>query len=136
LDLAMASARLAEELSPAGMGVLPGNPNSPREQRGQDGRSVLSTGDDRQAESPESWLQRSPGMLELREARHPLLTSAVPISLRLGGDERVLLITGPNTGGKTVALKTVGLLCLMAQSGLPVPAEAGSTLPVFEEVLA
>jgi DNA mismatch repair protein MutS2 len=113
LDLAMASARLAEELSPAGMGVLP-DEESP----------------------PETWLQRSPGVLDLREARHPLLTSPVPISLRLGGDDRVLLITGPNTGGKTVALKTAGLLCLMAQSGLPVPAEAGSTLPVLEEVLA
>ncbi len=75
-------------------------------------------------------------MLDLREARHPLLTAPVPISLRLGGDDRVLLVTGPNTGGKTVALKTVGLLCLMAQAGLPVPASPGSTLPVFEEVLA
>jgi DNA mismatch repair protein MutS2 len=113
LDLAMAAARLAEELSTGGMKVLPG-----------------------EEVSPEAWLQRSPGRLDLREARHPLLSAPVPISLHLGGDERVLLITGPNTGGKTVALKTAGLLCLMAQSGLPVPVEPGSTLPVFEEVLA
>jgi DNA mismatch repair protein MutS2 len=118
LDLALSAARLAEELSPAGMSVLPGDTEANNDA------------------APERWLQRSPGTLDLREARHPLLKSPVPISLHIGGDDRVLLITGPNTGGKTVALKTVGLLCLMAQSGLPVPAEPGSTLPVLEEVLA
>ncbi len=122
LNLALSAARMAEELSPAGMSVLPGVTDA------NDG-----AGEDT---APEKWLQRSPGVLDLREARHPLLAAPVPISLRIGGDDRVLLITGPNTGGKTVALKTVGLLCLMAQSGLPVPAEPGSTLPVLEEVLA
>lgn len=81
--------------------------------------------------------------LVLREARHPLLEdvlrrqakAVVPISLSLTGADRTLLISGPNTGGKTVTLKTVGLLALMAQAGLPVPC-AEAELPVFSEVLA
>ena len=79
----------------------------------------------------------------LSDARHPLLADVlrrqrkdvVPISLELSRETRTLLISGPNTGGKTVALKTVGLLSLMAQSGLPVPA-AEAEFPVFEQVLA
>ena len=98
------------------------------------------------------------GRLILRDARHPLLErnlksktppsrqirgkegtpaagSVVPISIELEGNRRELIITGPNTGGKTVALKTVGLLALMAQSGIPVPASRMET-PVFDSVLA
>lgn len=136
LDLVMSAARFAEELSPSGRSVLPEvEPSTPAPLPAR-ARDEYSTERRPDETGPEAWLQRSPGVIELREARHPLLAAPVPISLRMGGDDRVLLITGPNTGGKTVALKTVGLLCLMAQSGLPVPAEPGSTLPVLEEVLA
>jgi DNA mismatch repair protein MutS2 len=72
---------------------------------------------------------------ELRGARHPLLERAVPIDVVLDPPSRVLLITGPNTGGKTVALKTAGLFALMAQSGLHVPA-AIARLPIFRSVFA
>jgi len=81
--------------------------------------------------------------LILHNARHPLLErnlkskagKVVPISIELEGDRRELVITGPNTGGKTVTLKTVGLLALMAQSGIPVPADRAE-LPVFDAILA
>ena len=83
------------------------------------------------------------GRLLLHNARHPLLErnlkakglSVVPVSVELEGERRQLIITGPNTGGKTVTLKTIGLLALMAQSGLPVPA-GRAELPVFDAVLA
>jgi DNA mismatch repair protein MutS2 len=77
------------------------------------------------------------GMLRLVQGRHPLLRKkAVPLSVEIGRDFSVLVITGPNTGGKTVALKTIGLLSLMAQAGLPIPAQAESRIPVFDGVYA
>ena len=109
IDLAQAKARLAEEL---GGGELALRGRIP-------------------------WLVEAPAELRLVEARHPLLTgNVVPASLHVGGDIRALLITGPNTGGKTVAIKTAGLLCLMALAGLPIPARAGSQIPVYESVFA
>ena len=78
------------------------------------------------------------GIVELRNARHPLIDSktVVPISLRLGTDFDTMIITGPNTGGKTVTLKTIGLLTLMAECGLHVPAGDGSRLSTFDAILA
>jgi DNA mismatch repair protein MutS2 len=75
--------------------------------------------------------------IELLSARHPGLTGrVVPTDIRLGTDFRALVITGPNTGGKTVTLRTLGLLSLMHQSGLHVPAATGSRLPIFREIFA
>ena len=78
------------------------------------------------------------GRMELRNARHPLIdpNKAVPISVRLGTDFDTMIITGPNTGGKTVTLKTIGLLTLMAECGLHIPAGDGSVLSTFEAILA
>ncbi len=88
------------------------------------------------------------GQLSLRQARHPLLLAlqkeaaqrgetreVVPIDVRLGDDFDVLVVTGPNTGGKTVTLKTVALCCLMAQAGMPIPAAPGSTVPIYHDIL-
>jgi len=85
----------------------------------------------------------APRRLYLKQARHPLLEDVlrrqgkrpVPITLELNDQQRTLLVSGPNTGGKTVTLKTVGLLTLMAQSGLPLPCEEAE-LPIFGQVLA
>jgi len=108
LDLALAKAHLAEELDAWELPV---------------------------AGAEQRWLAEAGGELHLLNARHPLLhDEVVPITVTAGGAYSALLITGPNTGGKTVALKTAGLLSLMALAGLPVPADAGSTVPVFASV--
>ncbi|MFL5757600.1 MAG: endonuclease MutS2, partial [Chloroflexota bacterium] len=87
--------------------------------------------DGSRAETTERW------EVTLLSARHPGLTGrVVPIDVRLGGDYRALVVTGPNTGGKTVALRTLGLLALMHQSGLHVPVAQGSRLPILRDVFA
>ncbi|WP_273360331.1 endonuclease MutS2 [Anaerococcus octavius] len=74
-------------------------------------------------------------IIKLNQARHPLLTGkVVPIDVIIGGDYKTLIITGPNTGGKTVSLKTVGLISLMAQTGFYIPAEENSIVNVFDDI--
>lgn len=74
--------------------------------------------------------------LKLLDARHPLIDKdkVVPITIKIGANARVLMITGPNTGGKTVCLKTAGLLCLMAYTGLMIPCVEGSEVPIFDNI--
>ena len=78
------------------------------------------------------------GYIDIRRGRHPLIPAdkVVPVDAELGRRWSTLLITGPNTGGKTVTLKTIGLLCLMTQSGLHIPADETSDMPVLEEIFA
>ena len=106
------------------------------------------------AEAVTSWAREADAVLPdltddrtllLRGARHPILVARhqkgelegapVPLDLRLDADTRLLLVTGPNMGGKTVAMKTVGLLALLAMAGLPVPAAAGTSLPWFDRIV-
>jgi DNA mismatch repair protein MutS2 len=85
----------------------------------------------------ETWGAGSARSLILKQARHPLLgAQAVPIDFAMNEDTTTVIITGPNTGGKTVALKTLGLFALMNQTGLALPAEEGTALPVFDGVYA
>ncbi|MBN1366968.1 MAG: Smr/MutS family protein [Dehalococcoidales bacterium] len=135
IDLALAKARYARRLNAAEPQMIPPedqNQTSPPQilRRTQDSGvsddSRMTIGDGKQQM-----------VLKLVDARHPLLVDkAVPLSVEIGKDYSILVITGPNTGGKTVALKTVGLLSLMAQSGLPIPAAPESCLPVFDNIFA
>jgi DNA mismatch repair protein MutS2 len=117
LDLVFAKAKYAEELKASEPMLHP----MTKDRRPK-------TGDDRPPST----------VLCLMYARHPLLDpqTVVPIDVDLKPGTRAMVITGPNTGGKTVSLKTVGLLALMAQSGLHVPAQSGSELPLFHDVFA
>jgi DNA mismatch repair protein MutS2 len=128
LELQFAKARFAEDYNCVAV-TLSGDGNDGKESSRGDSRPRLS--------------QTSAARLLLQNARHPLLernlklknAKIVPVTLELEGDHRQLVITGPNTGGKTVSLKTLGLLALMAQSGMPVPADRAE-MPVFDAILA
>jgi DNA mismatch repair protein MutS2 len=121
LDLALAKAHYAEVL----------DASEPRLVR-------FKALESRSAEPKTSNAQHPGSTLDLRQARHPLLDpeKVVPIDVRLGDGHFALVITGPNTGGKTVSLKTVGLMAAMAQSGLHLPVAEGSSLSVFEGIYA
>jgi DNA mismatch repair protein MutS2 len=132
LELQFAKARFAEDYNCVAVTL-----SAKQDVCGEDPCGKDSCGDGRLGRPP------SAARLLLHNARHPLLErnlkakgiAVVPVTVELEGSRRQLIITGPNTGGKTVTLKTVGLLALMAQSGLPVPADRAE-LPVFDSVLA
>jgi DNA mismatch repair protein MutS2 len=127
LDLALACAKYAEDTA-ATEPVL----HSFRERRQQAHKTKVLEGSHAQG-SPH------PGsLIRLFQARHPLLDpqTVVPIDMELDPQTYAMIITGPNTGGKTVTLKTVGLLALMAQSGLHIPAHSGSEISLFEDIYA
>jgi DNA mismatch repair protein MutS2 len=133
LELQFAKARFAEEYNCVEVKL-----STPASQQEPSGDSRLES-----LPRAKAMGSASEASLLLHNARHPLLernlklkgVSVVPVSLELEGERRQLVITGPNTGGKTVTLKTVGLLALMAQSGIPVPADRAE-MPVFDAVLA
>jgi DNA mismatch repair protein MutS2 len=128
LDLAFAKAKYAEEIH-AAEPVLHELKVSGSKSKVPDQPSILRSAQDKPFNFP---------TLKLIHARHPLLDPAtvVPVDIDLAPGTYALVITGPNTGGKTVSLKTVGLLALMAQSGLHIPAQSGSELPCFQAVYA
>ncbi len=127
LDFTFAKAKYALDLEAAAPAIVPFQQN----------RAEIFAGFHDES-NEERTIQHPGSVLNFRQARHPLLDpdSVVPIDVYFDNDCYILVVTGPNTGGKTVTLKTVGLLTLMAQSGLMIPVDEGSALSVFEGVYA
>jgi DNA mismatch repair protein MutS2 len=128
LDLVLTKAHYANALAATEPRLVPFTAHRPRPAtvRGADSRNTASD------------IQHPGSVLDLRQARHPLLDpeTVVPTDVHLGDDYFILVITGPNTGGKTVSLKTVGLMAAMAQSGMHLPVADGSAISVFDGIYA
>ncbi|MGB8770891.1 MAG: Smr/MutS family protein [Candidatus Korobacteraceae bacterium] len=138
LELQFAKARFAEDYDCVAVKLL-----ANRETAAESGSSPVGVSHVTESPVSGSSVTNSCDALILRNARHPLLertlrargVAVVPLTVELDAQHRQLVVSGPNTGGKTVALKTIGLLALMAQSGIPVPAERAE-LPIFDSVFA